>query len=134
MLFSLNAMAQTTRGGHYCEDFVDTKPEYIEGDRAMLKVILKNFRYPSEAKEKGETGRVVISFVVLMDGRPTDHRVEKSVSNTLDAEAMRVIKLLDKWKPATKDGKTVNAQYTLPVTFALDNSDNTFRKKKRRSR
>ncbi len=132
ILFSMNTIVQTTIEGHYCEDYVDTKPEYIDGKKAMYKMIVKHFRYPSEAKERGETGRVIISFVVLTDGSTTAYKIERSVSKTLDAEAMRVIKLLDKWKPATKGGKAVNAQYTLPVSFALANSENPYKKKRRR--
>ena len=35
-------------------------------------------------------------------------------------EAIRVIKLMPKWKPGKQNGKAVNVAFTLPVKFRLD--------------
>jgi len=37
----------------------------------------------------------------------------------LDAEALRVIKRMPKWKPGKANGEPVNVKYRLPITFKL---------------
>ena len=37
----------------------------------------------------------------------------------LDKEAVRVVKSMPRWIPGTQDGKPVNVEYTLPITFKL---------------
>jgi hypothetical protein len=43
----------------------------------------------------------------------------KSV-NDLETEAIRVIKLLNGFTPAEKNGKKVSTQFTFPINFVLD--------------
>lgn len=43
----------------------------------------------------------------------------RSVSEELDAEAIRVVSSMPKWQPGTQNGKPVNVKFTLPVTFKL---------------
>ncbi|MBS1617230.1 MAG: energy transducer TonB, partial [Bacteroidetes bacterium] len=38
----------------------------------------------------------------------------------LDEEAIRVVKLLDRFKPGMLSGKAIPIRYTLPVTFRID--------------
>ena len=45
--------------------------------------------------------------------------VERSVHPLLDAEALRVIKRMPKWKPGKVNGEPVNVKYRLPITFKL---------------
>jgi len=37
----------------------------------------------------------------------------------LDAEAVRVIKTAPKWNPARQSGSPVKQQFTIPITFKL---------------
>ncbi len=62
-------------------------------------------------------------FVVLSDGNVDFVEVVKPAHPLLDAEAVRVISLLNDWIPGKLDGKAVNVYYTLPVIFKLQNEE-----------
>lgn len=98
---------------------VDNMPVFPGGEAALLQFVSKNMKYPIEAQQKGIQGRVVCSFTVLKDGSITDVEILRGVEQTLDDEAIRVIKSMPKWTPGKLDGKPVNVIYTIPVTFRL---------------
>jgi TonB family protein len=101
-------------------DMPEIMPEFIGGADALDEFIKKNIKYPAEAKEKGIQGKVYIQFVVEKDGSVTNVIVRRGANNALlDAEAMRVVKLMPAWKPGTMRGKKVRVRYTLPITFSL---------------
>jgi len=100
---------------------VEHMPEYPEGEEAMMRVIQKNIQYPIDARDNDVQGRVVIGFVVNEDGSLSDFKVKKSVCPSIDAEAIRVIKLLAKFKPGTQQGKPVRVQFVLPIMFKIYN-------------
>ena len=79
-----------------------------------------NVKYPVIAQESGIQGRAVCQFIVNRDGSITDVEVVKSAGDpSLDKEAVRVMKLMPKWKPGMQNGKTVRVKYSLPVSFRL---------------
>lgn len=98
---------------------VEKMPEFEGGMDGMMSFFQKNIKYPAEAKEKGKKGRVLVQFVVEKDGSIVEPKVVKSVSPELDAEALRVVQMMPKWKPGQQRGKNVRVQFTLPVSFRL---------------
>lgn len=98
---------------------VEEMPEFPGGMAECLKFISKNIKYPTIAQENGVQGRVIIQFVVNQDGSIVDPVVMRSVDPYLDKEALRVIKMMPKWKPGKQRGKAVRVKYTVPVTFKL---------------
>lgn len=106
---------------------VENQPEFQGGISALMKYLSDNIRYPVEAQKRGTQGRVVCNFVVMKDGTISDINVVRSVDGLLDAEAIRVIKAMPKWKPGMQKGQPVNVRFTLPVVFRLkkttDNDD-----------
>jgi TonB family protein len=101
------------------EKEVDKLPEYPGGTEAMIKYLTSNIRYPEIALKEKTTGKVFVSFVVAKDGKVTKATIKKGVSKELDAEALRVVTAMPKWTPGEKDGKKVDAEMVLPVSFAL---------------
>ena len=97
--------------------YVDQLPEF-EGD---LETFLRNhLKYPDDARLTGIEGRVGIKFVVDRDGSITDAEVYHKASPLLDAEALRVVRSMPKWRPGKLNGRAVKAYFTLPITFSLD--------------
>lgn len=98
----------------------DKMPEYPGGMNEMLKFLAQNIKYPVEAQKNSITGRVIVQFVVMEDGSLGMERVVRSVDPQLDAEALRVIKLMPKWIPGTVKGDPVKVRFTIPVMFRLN--------------
>ena len=95
-------------------DMVEVMPEFPGGWDALGKFVKDNLRYP-EGHTDG--GRVIVQFVVDHDGTVADATVVRSVSPELDAEALRVVRSMPRWKPGTQDGKAVAAMFTMPILF-----------------
>lgn len=99
---------------------VEAMPEYPGGMGEFMKFIAQHIQYPADALQAKLQGRVIARFVVREDGSVSDIEILRSISPSLDAEAIRVLKLMPKWKPGTQRGKAVAVKYTVPVTFRLD--------------
>jgi TonB family protein len=98
---------------------VEQMPEFPGGMEGLIKHLSDNIKYPKDAREKGISGKVFVSFVVREDGTITDTEVAKGVNPELDAEAVRVVKLMPKWIPGRQSGEDVPVRYSLPINFAL---------------
>ena len=94
-------------------------PEFPGGNKALIKYLRENTKYPEKAKEEGIQGRVYVQCVISKDGKVTDVEILKGVHPLLDAEALRVIKAMPKWKSGTQKGDPVNVNYRLPINFSL---------------
>jgi TonB family protein len=60
-----------------------------------------------------------VKFVVTYTGEIGRVEVIRSVDPSLDAEAVRVIKLLPRWIPGKQQGYPVNVWYLVPVQFKI---------------
>ena len=102
---------------------VEQMPEYPGGMSELMKYIARNIKYPADALREKTQGRVIVQFIVGTDGYTSDFKVMKSVSPSLDAEAIRVLANMPRWTPGMQRGETVPVKFTVPVTFKLDNQD-----------
>ena len=102
-------------------EVVEEMPEFPGGGMsAFMDYIKTNMRYPASAKEKGTQGRVTVQFVVDKDGSIKEPKLLRSVDKDMDAEALRLISNMPKWKPGRQKGQPVAVKYTVPVMFSLD--------------
>lgn len=99
---------------------VEEMPKFPGGEENMYKWLGENIRYPQEAKEKGISGTVIVTYVVESDGEITNVHVLKNIEGGCGAEAVRVIKTMPKWKPAELNGVPVRIFFTLPIKFTLE--------------
>ena len=100
-------------------DVAEEMPFFPGGEKALLKYLMNNIKYPEIAEKKKKQGRVVCSFVVERDGSISNVKVIRSVYPALDKEAVRVIKSMPNWIPGSQNGSPVRVKYTVPVTFRL---------------
>ena len=100
-------------------DQVEQMPEFPGGMPAMIDFLQTNLKYPEDAIKQDVGGRVMVMFVVETDGSLSNVRVARNVFPSLDAEAVRVVKTMPKWKPGKEKGRLVRVNYTLPVVFTL---------------
>ncbi len=116
-----NSLCQVSDTTGKVEIFADPEqqPHFPGGETALLKYLQENIKYPPKAAKDSIQGRVVVQFLIDPQGCVGEVKVARSVSEELDAEAVRVVKTLPRFVPGRMYGKAVNAWYTLPVTFKL---------------
>ena len=98
---------------------VERTPEFPGGMGELMKYLQRNVRYPAAAQQAGIQGKVEVEFTVKKDGSVSDFKVIRSVNPELDAEAIRVISAMPKWKPAEQRGTPVDARFKMPIVFRL---------------
>ena len=97
-------------------EIINVPPEYPGGMQALYKYIGSKFIYPKGLNPK-PIGIINLSFVIDKDGRITDISVVQSVHELLDAEAVRVLRSVRKWKPGTQNGVPVRVKYNIPLNM-----------------
>ena len=88
----------------------------------MYVYIKEKLKYPDwELKEKIQ-GTVYVSFVVNKYGKTQNVKVLRSVadSKNFDSESIRIIEEMPKWTHGKQAGEAVSVQYTIPISFKLD--------------
>jgi TonB family protein len=106
---------------------VEQMPEFPGGEAKLAEFLAKNIVAPANALLSGEGGTVFISFVVDKSGSVVDSKILQGIGNECDEEALRVVRLMPKWKPGRKDGIPVRVQFNMPIRFDFGKSE----KKKR---
>ena len=105
--------------GDVAFEMVDmTSPEFPGGTQALFNFIRENLQYPNN--DTCVTGRVVAQFTVKEDGSIANARVIRGIHPDFDKEALRVINMMPKWKPGTKQGEVVDTEYTVPIMFSAE--------------
>ncbi len=97
----------------------DEMPEFPGGMASLLKFINTSVKYPVIAQENGIQGKVIITFVIDKTGEVTNVQIFRGIDPALDAEALRVVKTLPRWKPGKQKGNVVRVNYNVPINFIL---------------
>ena len=98
---------------------VEQMPMFPGGEIELIKYLSQNIQYPPEAAKNNVQGRVILQFVVDKTGQVGEVKILRSVSEEIDAEAVRVVKSMPKWTPGKQRGKAVKVSYTVPINFVL---------------
>jgi len=101
---------------------VEKMPEYPGGEKKLMEYLAMNLKYPAEARKNNQQGTTIVQFVVNTQGKIENAKVLRSISTSLDQEALRVINAMSEWVPGEQNGKKVAVYYTLPILFKLDGS------------
>ena len=98
---------------------VERLPEFPGGMSEFVKWLTKNLKYPVNAQKQKKQGTVLVSFIINKDGSISDRKVVKSAGAELDKEALRVLRLMPKWKPGEYHGKPCRTYFCIPIVFHL---------------
>ncbi len=97
--------------------FVEQNPQFPGGDGELMRFLQKNLQYPSDKKDDEIVcGRIAVRFIIDVDGSVKDPKMVKACEPRLDAELIRVVNLLPKFKPGYQNGKPVKVYFTLPIS------------------
>ena len=96
-------------------------PEFPGGSAACLEFISKHLQYPSSYIGSNKNVRVTCTFTINTYGELEDIEVVRG-SNipAFDEEALRVLRLMPRWKPAVgyyQQPRFMKCRYTVPVIF-----------------
>lgn len=98
----------------------DQAPVFDADPVGAVNYLNRQVQYPLEAKRARKEGVVLMAFTVDAAGGVTNVRVTKGVSPALDAEAVRVVSAMPRWKPGTHEGQPVSTPFSnVPVGFHL---------------
>jgi TonB family protein len=100
---------------------VEQVPQFPGGLMAFGRFLSKSIKYPKTDFDNGTQGRVIVTFVVEKDGALSTMKVTRGISEGLDNESLRVLRLSPKWQPGIQNGKPVRVQYSVPISFTLNN-------------
>ncbi|MEX0986043.1 MAG: energy transducer TonB [Bacteroidales bacterium] len=93
--------------------------EFPGGEEAMIRWIYNNLKYPEICVEHGIEGRVIAKFTVNKFGVVEDVEIIRKVHPELDAEVLRVLKKMPKFRPAMQNERLVPVYMHWPVLFKL---------------
>ena len=104
--------------------YISAYPEFPGGMRALNNFISQNIVYPDVAEKQRIEGKVIVQFKVTKSGDVRNIIIKKSLHPLLDKEALRVVGLFPRWKPAQRLGTPVDFQYIIPICFKLNITTN----------
>lgn len=96
------------------------KAEPIGGFPAFYELIDKELTYPETSRISNIEGFVRIYFVVDKEGKAGNFRIVRSLGDEFDKEALRVMKKIPDWKPATHNGQPVSSHMSIKLRFELE--------------
>ena len=101
--------------------FVPTPPREVSRTAAVVNAAsCDKPEYPPAARRANETGTVLLQFLIDVDGKVIDSKVERSSgSRRLDEAARQGLELCN-FKPATVDGKPTRAWSRIEYVWRLE--------------
>ena len=98
----------------------EVKPTFKGRDaNGFSKWVNSKLRYPDNAWDYNLSGRVVLRFTIDVDGSLKNIKVLSGTDPDLVKEALRVVSMSPKWKPARLNGEPVAVVYNFPVLFSI---------------
>lgn len=95
------------------------KPEFPGGHAAMTEYLRSSMKYPAAALKANVEGVVIVRFVVDKEGALNSVVIVKGVGFGLDAESVRLVKDMPKWKPGIQNGQPIEMAQTIEIKFDL---------------
>ena len=97
--------------------YVQAEPR--EGYTHLYAYFNANLQYPPQAVKDSIEGIETISFTIDQRGKATNLTISNSLGALFDQEAMRLIRNMPDWNPASLNGEPIASQLSVPLTFQL---------------
>jgi len=96
------------------------KPE--EGIQTFMKTFAQKFDIGKgfNTDDLESEIRMVATFIIEKDGSLTNIKITEANSPLFHSEAIRVIKSMPKWKPATENGVPIRSDFRLPIKIKIN--------------
>lgn len=110
---------EATDDGQNVFRVVQDMPQFPGGMSEYIKWLTKNLRYPYLSRKNKTEGKVMARFIVNADGTISDIKIVKSLDVYCDREALRVLRLMPKWKAGVQNDMPCRTQVCLPIVFKM---------------
>ncbi|RVU01492.1 TonB family protein [Mucilaginibacter limnophilus] len=94
-------------------------PMYPGGEKFLSDFLAENIKYPAFARDRRIHGEVLVGFTVTKFGELQNMDITRSVHESIDDEALRVMRLSKNWIPGKYFGLAVDIQFNLPIDFNI---------------
>lgn len=94
-------------------------PQFPGGNAAIQTYFYRNQHYPPNALSKGIHGSTIVSLLINKKGLVEKARVVKGIDPELDMEAIRLVKSMPAWQPASYKGRPIACMLIIPVAFII---------------
>ena len=95
-------------------------PQFEQSDADLMNFIVQNLVYPEQALKDKVEGRVIVQFVIDIDGNVQSPTILRGLTPECDAEVLRIVGLMPRWIPAQQDGVAVESNFVLPIMFKIN--------------
>ncbi|MBY5956904.1 TonB family protein [Membranicola marinus] len=106
-----------------CEELTGPLSKKVQcAEKKFLEYLYENIGYPAIARKNNIQGQVIATFTITKDGTVDEVHIIRDLGARLGDEVERLLVNMNsqgKWTPAIKDGKPVDFEMTLPVSFQL---------------
>jgi len=104
------------------QSYLDRPPVYLDGDGRLSEVMITGMRYPKAARESSIQGKVIVAFTISQQGTVSNCRIKQSLGYGCDEEGLKAVKRVEgDWLPGLLNGKPVDVEYEMPLSFTLGN-------------
>ncbi|MEQ9425407.1 MAG: TonB family protein [Cyclobacteriaceae bacterium] len=97
-----------------------SKTGFKEGQEDLYKFISDNLEYPAAAYNNGVQGKVSIEALIDEAGKASNFRVVEGLDQALNAEAVRLLQLYDKWEPPLVGNTPMKSRIVIPIDFKIE--------------
>jgi len=98
---------------------VDKFPTVDGGMEALYKEVSKRIKYPNTHKQDPIESKVLVAFIVNVDGQINGKRIIKNITGSDLAEQLLDIVDDVKWEPGFCNGKAVRTLLVLPMIIDI---------------
>jgi TonB family protein len=98
---------------------IDVEPEFPGGTKAFYKYISKSITFPADVDPQQVQGSVILSMAIEKDGRLTDIKILKGLTETMDTETLRIMNACPRWKPGMQHNEPIRVRYTFNINYSL---------------
>jgi len=102
-----------------CFNIVEDLPQFPGGPSEFMKWLTRNLKYPAQAQEQKQQGRVIAEFIVGTDGSITGVRIVESLNDLCDKEVLRVLRMMPRWTAGIMNGQPCRTKVSIPVVFKM---------------
>lgn len=109
--------AQELMSASDVKEELSSTAKYPGGDIMMYQFLEKKKNYPEALRAQGIKGNVTVTFKVEEDGSISNPQIKKGVNGILDADALRIVRSMPKWSPATEKGVPVSSNKSVVIRY-----------------